>query len=121
MQEQRNYIRYDVEGSVSLKPQDNSSRMIKAYLLNLSYDGLSVSANEKIEEGSIVDFELIIKLWAEPIIGKGKVKSAQEIKRYEGSIFRLGIEFDNIDKDSIKIVLNQVVSSICEEKRKERK
>lgn len=128
MKERRKYIRYDlegwanlkfeVEGTVDIKPVDASSHGIKSELRDISFGGMSVLANEKIEVGVDVLFDLVTKFWDESIAGRGKIKYVREIKRYETAAFRIGIEFIDINKESIQDILNQILKEICEAARK---
>jgi len=113
MKEQRWYIRYKIEGRANLKPEGKKSGAIKTNLIDISYKGFAAYANEQIAGGTEVCFWLITKLWDEPIIGRGKVKYAQEIKRDEQTIFRLGIEFVEIDKKILQSIINYIVQDMC--------
>ena len=120
MQEQRRYIRYDAEGNAILKPEDGTSRNLKADLVDISYAGLGVAVYGKIETGIKVKFELITRLYDRPIVGEGKVKYLQELQGKDASIFRLGIEFTNINNEDIRCVINSIQEDLCAEARRRR-
>jgi len=118
MRDQRWYIRYKIEGTARLKAKAAGPSGIKTDLLDISYRGFAAWADKKIEAGTEVEFELTTKLWNEPIIGKGEVKYAQEAKKDQGTIFRLGIEFKEIDKKILQTIINYIVQNICAEAKK---
>lgn len=118
MKEQRWYIRYKVEGTVNLKTKAAESSGIKADLMDISYRGFAAWANKKIEAGTQVGFELMTKIWDKPVIGRGEVKYAQEAKKDLGTVFRLGIEFKEIDKKILQSIINHLVKNICAEAKK---
>jgi len=117
MQERRKYLRFNTAGSVVLKIGDAVPAIIKAELFNISFDGFSVYAPEKIEIGSDVKFELSVTLWNEVIIGEGKIRYIHETKRPDGS-FRVGVEFCDIDKKVIQNIINHIQAEICSEARR---
>jgi c-di-GMP-binding flagellar brake protein YcgR len=118
MKDQRWYIRYKIEGTANLKTKATGPSGIKTDLLDISYRGFATWANKKIESGSEVEFELITKLWSEPVVGKGEVKYSQETKKDQATIFRLGIEFKEIDKRILQSIINYLVQNICAEAKK---
>jgi c-di-GMP-binding flagellar brake protein YcgR len=118
MKDQRWYIRYKIEGTASLKPKDAGSSGIKADLIDISFRGFGVWADKIIKVGTDISFELITKLWDGPIIGRGEVKYAQEIKREEKSISRLGVEFKEIDKKILQSIINCLVQDECQHLKK---
>ena len=118
MKDQRWYIRYKIEATANLKTKTSGSSAIKTELFDISYRGFGTWAEKKIEAGTDVEFEIITKLWDEPIIGRGEVKYAQEAKKDQNTVFRLGIEFKEIDKKVLQSVINYLVENICAEAKK---
>ena len=117
MQERRKYSRFDSKGSVILKTEDKAGAPIKAELSNISFEGFSVYAPEKIEVGADVRFELNINLWYEPISGEGKIKYIQEIKKPD-QFFRMGVEFVKVDRKVIQHIISLIQAEICAETRR---
>lgn len=117
MQERRKYLRFNTAGSALLKIEDNAPTPIKVELFNISFEGFSVYAPEKIEAGANVRFELSVNSWNEPIIGEGKIRYIHETKRPDGS-FRVGIEFSDIDKKAIQHIINNIQAEICSQARR---
>ena len=120
MQERRKYIRYNAEGSVIIKAQEGTSRNIQANLVDISFLGIGLEVGEKISSGTDVEFELTTKLWDKTIIGKGKIKHVQEIKRYDTDILRIGIEFIDVDKETIQCIINRIQEDICAQARRKK-
>jgi len=117
MQERRKYSRFNTKGSVILKTEDKASTSIKAELSNISFEGFSVHAAEKIEVDTNVRFELNINLWYEPISGEGKIKYIQEIKKPD-QFFRMGVEFVKLDRKVIQHIISLIQAEICAETRR---
>jgi hypothetical protein len=118
MAERRKYLRYNTQGSAILKLTEGPSRSINVELVDLSFLGFSVFAQEKIEAGIDVHFELTIPLWGEPIVGKGKVVYALEMERGGTKVFRMGIDFLDVDEKTIEYALGRIVTDICKKKDK---
>lgn len=118
MQDQRKYIRFNAEGSVILKSEDGKSCSIKADLADINLTGIGVYAQEELDTGINVKLELITKLSEEPIVGEGKVKYVREIKRNNTIVFRIGIEFTNIDKNAVQNIITRIQEEICARARK---
>lgn len=121
MKEQRLYSRLDIKGTVILHLQDDTSHIITADLLNVGFLGMGISAKEKIEAGSNVKFELIADLSVEPIIGEGIIVYANEIKKNDTSIFRMGIKFIDINNKRIEHLLTLIHHDIISKLRKIKK
>jgi len=111
-------VRYRIEGSANLQPEDGTSRVIKADLVDICYLGIGVHSNEEIAAGTDVKFELVAKIWDDPVIGRGKVKYAVKIKKYNIDIFRLGIEFIDINKQIVICIITKIQRIISAQIRK---
>jgi len=114
----RTHIRFLKSGNVNIAPEGNTANIFKGELIDIGFRGFSAYLKEKIDLDTIVQFELITKLWERPLIGKGKIRYIAQIKRYGAPCFRVGLEFIDINKDSIVTMLNQIRNKICKEKRK---
>jgi len=75
-------------------------------------------APEGMAIGTEVAIELVTKLWPEAVIGEGKVKNVQEIKKQGTKIMRIGIEFVTIDTKVIQCIINSIQQLVCEQARK---
>jgi len=60
-------------------------------------------------------------LWETAIVGEGKVVHVQQAKRFDKPIFRVGIEFTNINKEAIQHILNHIQSEICDRFKKRKR
>ena len=119
MEERRRYKRFDTVGTVVLKPEDGTSRAVRADLINIGFTGITtVYVQEKIEVGIYVKLELISQLWNKPVICKGKIIHTEELRKYDSNVFRMGIEFIDIDKKAIQNILNLIQANILAEVRK---
>jgi c-di-GMP-binding flagellar brake protein YcgR len=121
MKERRTYIRFDSQDYVIIRPENDASPAVKADLVDISFSGVGVYSNEKISSNTKVKVELVTKLWDKPIVGEGKVVHAVEVHKYNKDVFRIGIEFVNIDKDAIQGIINLIQSDICQEAKRKKK
>jgi len=103
-----------------LKPQDATLRTIKADLYDISFLGAGVCAPEKIELGVHVKFTLMIKIYNEPLIGEGRITYAFEIKKDDARVFRMGINFINIDNKKIQQFLALIQHDIIAKSKNKR-
>ncbi|MCK9603223.1 MAG: PilZ domain-containing protein [Candidatus Omnitrophica bacterium] len=107
MAERREYIRYDIEGHIDLKTEDGAISSFKVDVIDISFLGVSVYSKEKIDIlDKIVYFELISGLLEQPLIGKGRVKYIHEEIRNKAPVFRMGLEFIDMDKSALLHFLN---------------
>ena len=118
MEERRAYLRFNEEANLVLKPNDGTSRAIKAELVDISFIGIGVYVKEEMKMGTEVKIELITKLWDAPIVGEGNIKYVNGAKMLDRNTFRMGIEFNCIDKKAIQYILNSIQKDICEKARR---
>ena len=114
----RRYQRYSAEGSVALEVKKHESCSIAADLIDISFTGMYVCSEKRIEPGSRVKFELASKLISEPITGEGEIKYAKKKEIHSARPFRIGIEFIAVDGDAIEHLINKIQRRIVVEKRK---
>ena len=118
MQERRRYIRFIDAASVILKSEYGSPSSIKADLVDISISGMGMLAQENIEVGTKVAFEIITKLWDSPITGEGKIIYVKQIQKQDKNIFRVGVDFIKIEKETVKCIINVIQKKFCERGRK---
>ena len=118
MLELRKFKRYDARGRVTVKPQDGSGRVVQADLVDVSFLGLGVQSSDKIDSGVIVKFEIFSDFKEEPISGEGRIKHLREVKKLGNTLFRMGIEFVNVDKKLIQGFMRRIQTGIQAELRK---
>ncbi len=112
MKERREFTRFDMEGDVVLKPIDGTLRVIKSDLYGICFLGAGVYAAERIEPGTIINFELTSKLSKETIICEGKIIYATKVKDGPACIFRMGINFINVDSKKNQHIFNLIQHNI---------
>jgi c-di-GMP-binding flagellar brake protein YcgR len=120
MPELRKYTRLNAEGTVILRPKNDTSRSIKADLVDISFYGMGVYTQEKLEADTDVKLELIAKLYNEPIIMEGRIKYAKEIKRQDKNVVRIGIEFISTERKDIQYLMAHIQANKYAKLRRER-
>ncbi len=118
MAEKRNYLRFSTEGEVELEPEGLGGDVLQARLVDMGFLGFCVFADQKIEVGTPVDFKIYIKAVRENFLGKGKVISAQEVRKYRKVFFRIAVVFRGMDQEKVLSVLTKIQDYINREKRK---
>jgi len=111
----RRYQRYLAEGIVTLKVK---SCTMTADLKDISFTGMHVCAEKSIEPGSRVEFEIVSSLSSASIAGEGEIKYAKKKEIHSAKLFKMGIEFINIDENAIEHFINRIQRAIAIEKRK---
>jgi hypothetical protein len=106
MQEKRGYQRYVISGSVILKFEGNDSSILKVELVDIGFIGFSVYSRDEIALGQIVQFEIIPELMDNSLIGKGRIKDIAQVPQNDVLVFRVGIEFIDVEKDIILKLIN---------------
>ncbi len=121
MQDRRNYIRYIISGTVNLKFPGDSPPSLKADLADIGFIGFSIYWHELIELGQIVQFEINTEFRDTPLIGKGEIKNIAEVIENESLIYKIGIEFIEVEQDIVlKLINSQQAKIINEEKKGQR-
>ena len=116
MANRRSYIRYNQRGSVKIKTERDTPDIVKGDLIDICFMGFCVYLKEKIDINTPIQFELMAKLNHRPLIGRGKIKSIKEAPRYGVQGFRVGVEFTDVNKKEIEILINQIQSKIARDK-----
>jgi hypothetical protein len=120
MPEKRGYKRFKIQGRAILKWTDGVARSIDVELFDISFLGVCVVAQEKIEAGIDVDFELKFSFSPKAMFGKGKVKTSLEIKRDDAKVFRMGIDFFDVDKGALASFLACIAADIRKKEQKKK-
>lgn len=118
MPDKRNYLRYSQSGSVNIKMESDTPNIFQGDLIDICFWGFCAYLKKKIEIGVSIQFELRINLMHEPLIGRGKIKSTTDAPRYGVRGFRVGVEFTDVNKKKIEMLINQIQSRISREKIK---
>lgn len=118
MAEKRNYVRFFSEGEIEFDLGGSGGEVVPARLVDIGFLGLCAFADKKIETGTPVDFKIYIKTIREDFSGKGKVISAQEVKKYRKVLFRIAVMFRDMDREKILSILTKIQDYVNREKRK---
>ncbi len=103
----RNYVRYIVEGKVSIETEGDTPKTMVGQLLDLSSAGWGAFFKESIDVNTIIQFDLSANFLEEHLKGKGKIIHVTQ-QRISGSKgFRIGVEFIEADKDTVSRLLNE--------------
>ncbi len=108
MQERRGYQRLILDGKIILKTESGNQRIAGAYLENISFGGFAIYAQEKIETDKIVVFELMTPSLEQPLVGKGRIKYVNPLKKHKTDFFTMGIEFTDINKDMVVHLIKRI-------------
>jgi len=114
----RSYIRYSVKGSVNFKSESGTVIVSDGILVNISFMGLCLETKERIEIGTIVQFEVSTDLLDKILVGKAVVRNVEEVKTGGNRMFRVGVEFLSINEDDILYLLSNIQHKICRARRK---
>ncbi|MGE5197845.1 MAG: PilZ domain-containing protein [Deltaproteobacteria bacterium] len=106
MPEKRSHQRITVSGTVTIKPEDSSGRIIKAGLVDVSYGGFSVYTQEDMAEGTAVLFDAATDCSGMKFNGKGKISRVTKIKRRGTTYFNIGIKFTEFEKYTVLGILS---------------
>lgn len=93
MTEKRKFLRFDTVLSVIYSLLEKPSSRAKAYLKNLSREGLKLSGASPLKKGSLVELEMNIPGDNIPIFAYGQVAWANEVDK---SNYDAGIKFTKI-------------------------
>jgi hypothetical protein len=102
MQENRLFTRFIVEGEVQIEVQDAIGAVVHVELVDISFKGAGVYSAKMVEVGTPVKFMISGKYFKNPIIGEGKIRYARPWKRGNADIYRLGIEFIDVDSELVR-------------------
>jgi len=119
MSDKRSHIRFILSGTVKIKTEGDAQKMLEANLIDIGFRGFSVNLEEKIDAGTIVQFELVTVAWKTPLIGRGKISHVVESSKYGNQIFRHGVQFVDISEDTMLLLVTKIRKKI-EEDRKEK-
>lgn len=101
MSESRLFTRFIVEGEMLIQLQGQGSAMVKTELVDISFKGAGVYSPKKIELDTPVKFVVSGKLFKNSIRGAGRIKYVHPWKRGGQDVYRIGIEFVDVDSDLV--------------------
>lgn len=114
MKEQRAFYRLSAAGEVIFQEKDipNSS------IIDISYNGIAIYSKKKIEIGKLLVFELKINLVCEPIQCSGVIKYISEKNIHGSLIYKIGIEFVDIEKNNVVFIIKRIQSAFAEQQKR---
>ena len=114
MLEQRLFTRFLVKGEIFIQQKDKAETL-KADLVDISFNGAGVFAPQMIEPDTLIKFSILGKLFEKDISGEGQIKYARAYPSDKGDLYRMGIEFINVDSNLIRDVLMQLQAKLLED------
>ena len=111
--DKRKFTRYPVSGEVFLKNEEGVAYKCYFESINISFGGFAVYTKEKIEDvtGKLFQFKLVTTIRGVELEGKSKNVYVHEEIRSGKPIYRLGLEFVGIHKDTISHILTAIQKS----------
>lgn len=108
--ERRHYNRIPTSGHVLLKKHEEKGLSGKAVLENISFGGFLMNSQEKLIIDSLIDFELTAELSERQVSGSGRIKHVFDSDKPAIDIFKIGVEFIDVDEDSVIYFINRIHS-----------
>lgn len=108
MADKRSHARYIITDCMLLKDESGATIASDAMLSGISFKGMSFELKEKIETGKVIQFELMTRLLVKPLTGKAVVRNIAEIKHRQKQLFRVGVEFTDVNTRDISTLLNEI-------------
>jgi len=108
----RNYERMAIDGNAIFRINDNADEALRVSLDNISFGGFSIYSKEKFEIDKMIDFELMLTLVGETLRGKGKIRYISQPKKFGTTIYVVGVEFVEIDRDNLAYVIKRIQTEI---------
>ena len=118
MEEHRLFIRYKIPGEVLIQPKDGINKTIKANLIDLCFKGAGVYSNELIPTDTHVRILITSKAFEGHIRGEGKIRYVRILKKDQDELYRMGIEFVDVDSDLIRDILTQLQEELSKKVEK---
>jgi len=117
MGENRDYERLTLDGDIYIHAKDGSSCEYRAFLDNISFSGFAMFSLEKIEEGAVVEFNLITQALDQGLVGKGRIRHVTKPPQYETPLYTIGIEFTEVNTDLVTHIITRVQAKAALEKQ----
>ncbi|MFH1441715.1 MAG: PilZ domain-containing protein [Candidatus Omnitrophota bacterium] len=114
MKEQRKFDRLTSPGKVVFKDKD----IPDAVIMDISYGGIAIYSKEKFEIGQYLSFELKMDLVHEPVKCNGIIKYVIEKESYGALIYKVGIEFVDMNKDGVAFIIKRIQYIFADLQRK---
>ena len=124
MPDKRAYRRFSLENNISLKFENDPTKIINCKLLDISFGGACVFLKENVNVDTIAqciaqfDYSVSVE---QHLIGKCRVISAKKHRLYAQDGFRIGLEFVEIDKEILIETITRIEAIVLDQIRKKRR
>lgn len=106
-EQKRLYRRFNLNGKVDFNTGRDRKEKICAYLDNISLGGLGLLSEEKVPLNKRVNFNLNAAEAGQVLSGRGRVRHVTMIKKYGNDFFYIGVKFDNVRKEKVKVLIKK--------------
>jgi c-di-GMP-binding flagellar brake protein YcgR len=89
-------------------PSGSRRRKDKAQSINISRGGLCVFSSVDLPIGANIDIEIKLPQGSDSISATAKVVWVKKIKNINGFKYKIGLKYDNIDKEKLNKVMSFV-------------
>jgi hypothetical protein len=121
MPDKRSYRRFSLENSIFLKFDQYPGQVIEGKLLDISFSGMSIFLKENIDPicvvQTLVQFDVRTSV-EQRLFGRAKVVHIKQSRLYAQTGFRVGLEFIEVDKETVLNILDRLESIIIEQIRR---
>jgi len=120
MPEKRGYTRYNISGEITLTEENGDPIVLKVSVTDISFLGVSIFLYENVDNliNKVILFELTTELYSQTLSGKGKIKYTREEKKGDDLMYRIGLEFIDVDKKMLVDFLQVVQERFAVKKSK---
>jgi c-di-GMP-binding flagellar brake protein YcgR len=107
MEDRRSYLRYPAELDVKLKQLEGTSAGMDATVVNVSFGGMGIIANENLQPGTDVSVEWLNApfYFDGDAVLNGTVVSIETVDGEDGS-FRMSVKFSDKDSELVQRLLH---------------
>lgn len=123
MPDKRSHARFHVRGRVKMHTESEPPAIFEGELLNMSFRGFCVYVKHKekaadIGADTVVRFELAADLCRKPLTGRGRIRNMLQGGKYGMHAMRLGVEFIDMDRNTIMVFMTNVQREVSRLKAK---
>jgi c-di-GMP-binding flagellar brake protein YcgR len=107
MEDRRSYLRYPAQLDVKLKQLEGTSADMDASVIDVSFGGIGIIANEKLKFGTDVSVEWLNApfYYAGDAVLRGTVVSIETVDGEDGP-FRMSVKFSDKDSELVQRLLH---------------
>jgi c-di-GMP-binding flagellar brake protein YcgR len=108
MLEHRLFTRFVVPGEVLIQLQGATIETVRAELVDISFKGAGAYSAKMIAVDTRVRFFISSKSFEKHIRGEGRIRYAHAHRRKDVDVYRLGIEFVDVDSELVRDILTRL-------------